>query len=79
MNCTLAFSFPVVSPLGIMIWPLELSSFMVFGVVSLSAFGGFCGYTLCFTVSISASGLHVPNSSKPFPVRYCFLYLSWTS
>uniref|UniRef100_A0A2K5XWV3 Aminoadipate-semialdehyde synthase n=1 Tax=Mandrillus leucophaeus TaxID=9568 RepID=A0A2K5XWV3_MANLE len=33
-------------------------------VILLRAFGGFCGYTLCFTVSISASGLHVTNSSK---------------
>lgn len=27
----------------------------------------------------STWGLHMPNSSKPFPVGYCFLYLSWVS
>lgn len=46
---------------------------------SLSGFGGFCGYALCFTVSVSTLGQHVPNSSKTFPVDDCFLYLSWTS
>lgn len=39
---------------------------------------GFAGYALSFTISISASGLHVPNNSKSFPVENSFLYLSWT-
>lgn len=32
-----------------------------------------------FTVSVSSSGLHVPNSSKTFPVDSYFWCLSWTS
>lgn len=34
----------------------------------LSGLGGFCGYALCLLVCVFTSGLHVPSSSKTFPV-----------